>query len=144
MGLAEVVGTVQVHCSRRRLLRRGLEFHMCLINKSAHTKKSLETYLIHLVCLGRKKDKKFDHSGKWYIHKQESVQGNEMHEIIQYFDVETDHPVKSRKPNICCVTCVQSKVVAWNNSIRNCCFQDTKVSCYYYFYSSLRKEIDKL
>ena len=40
-GLPEVVGTVQqVHCSRRRLLRRGLEFHMCTINKSAHTKKS--------------------------------------------------------------------------------------------------------
>ena len=46
----EVVGTVQqVHCSWRRLLRRGLEFHVCTINKSAHTKKSLETYLIILV-----------------------------------------------------------------------------------------------
>ena len=33
-------GTVQeVHCSRKRLLRRGLEFHECTINKSAHTKK---------------------------------------------------------------------------------------------------------
>ena len=39
-GLPEVVGTVQqVHCSRRRLLRRGLEFHVWTINKSAHTKK---------------------------------------------------------------------------------------------------------
>ena len=38
-GLREVVGTVQVHCSRRRLLRRGLEFHVCTINKRAHTKK---------------------------------------------------------------------------------------------------------
>ena len=39
-GLPEVVGTVQqVHCSRRRLLRRGLEFHVCTINKSAHTEK---------------------------------------------------------------------------------------------------------
>ena len=39
-GLPEVVGAVQqVHCSRRRLLRRGLKFHMCTINKSAHTKK---------------------------------------------------------------------------------------------------------
>ena len=38
--LQEVVGTVQqVHCSRRRLLRRGLEFHVCTINKSAHMKK---------------------------------------------------------------------------------------------------------
>ena len=39
-GLAEVVWTVQqVHCSWRRLLRRGLKFHVCTINKSAHTKK---------------------------------------------------------------------------------------------------------
>ena len=33
----EVVGTV--HCSRRRWLRRGLEFHVYTINKSAHTEK---------------------------------------------------------------------------------------------------------
>ena len=39
-GLPEDVGTVQqVHCSRRRLLRRGLGFHACTPNKSAHTKK---------------------------------------------------------------------------------------------------------
>ena len=39
-GLREVVGTVQqVDCSWRRLLRRGVEFHVCTINKSAHTKK---------------------------------------------------------------------------------------------------------
>ena len=36
----EVVGTIeQVHCSRRRLLRRWLKFRACTINKSAHTKK---------------------------------------------------------------------------------------------------------
>ena len=39
-GYPEVVRTVQqVFCSQRRLLRRGLEFHVCSINKSAHTKK---------------------------------------------------------------------------------------------------------
>ena len=35
----KLLETVQVHCSRRRLLRRGLEFHVCTINKSAHMKK---------------------------------------------------------------------------------------------------------
>ena len=38
-GLPEVVGMVQVHCNRRRLLQRGLEFHVCTINERAHTKK---------------------------------------------------------------------------------------------------------
>ena len=38
--IAEVVGTAQqVHCNRRRLLGRGLEFHVCTINKSSHTRK---------------------------------------------------------------------------------------------------------
>ena len=32
-----------------KLLGRGLEFHVCTINKSAHTKKSLETYIMILV-----------------------------------------------------------------------------------------------
>ena len=37
--LPEVVGPVQqVYCSRRRLLQRGQEFHMCTINKNAHAK----------------------------------------------------------------------------------------------------------
>ena len=49
-GLSEVVGTVQqMHCSLRRLLRRDLVFHVCTINKSCHTKKSPETYLMILV-----------------------------------------------------------------------------------------------
>ena len=40
IGPSRIVGTVQqVHCRRRRLLRRGLEFHVCTINKSAHMKK---------------------------------------------------------------------------------------------------------
>ena len=40
LGLPEVVGMVQrVHCSWRRLLRRGLEFHVCTISKSANIKK---------------------------------------------------------------------------------------------------------
>ena len=47
--LPGVVGTVQVHCSWRRLLQRRLEFHVCTINISAYTKKSLETYLMVLV-----------------------------------------------------------------------------------------------
>ena len=39
-GLSQFVGTVQqVHCSQRSLLQRGLEFHVCTLNKSSHTKK---------------------------------------------------------------------------------------------------------
>ena len=44
-GLQDVFGRTQVHCIRRRLLRRGLEFHVYTINKSAHTKKVWELIL---------------------------------------------------------------------------------------------------
>ena len=33
-----------MHCNRRRLVRRGQEFHVCTINKSAHTKKSANLF----------------------------------------------------------------------------------------------------
>ena len=40
MGLPEVAGTVQqVYCRWRRLLQRILEFHVCTVYKSSHTKK---------------------------------------------------------------------------------------------------------
>ena len=45
-GLTEVVGTAeQVLYSRRRLLRRELEFHVCTIHKSAHMKKSRNLFI---------------------------------------------------------------------------------------------------
>ena len=45
----------QVHCSWMRLFRRGLEFHVCAINKRCPYGKSLETYLMILVYLNAKK-----------------------------------------------------------------------------------------
>ena len=42
-GLPKYDGSgLQVDCSRRRLLRGGLEFNVCTINKSAHAKKVLK------------------------------------------------------------------------------------------------------
>ena len=56
-GLPEVVGMVQqVHCSRRRLLQSGLEFHVCTINKSAHTKKVWKLITYQIVKLSYNED----------------------------------------------------------------------------------------
>ena len=38
-----------MHCSRRRLIRRGLEFHVCTLNKSAHTKKVWKLILVYII-----------------------------------------------------------------------------------------------
>ena len=37
--LPKLLERLNKHCSRRRLLRKALEFHVCIINKSARTKK---------------------------------------------------------------------------------------------------------
>ena len=47
----------QVHCSQRRLLWSGPEFHVCTINKCVHMKKSLKTYLMILLWPKIHKDK---------------------------------------------------------------------------------------
>ena len=40
-----------MHCRRRRLLRRGLKFHVYTINKSAHTKKVWKLIVCTFVCV---------------------------------------------------------------------------------------------
>ena len=55
----------QVHCSRRRLLRMGLEFHVCTINKSAHRKKvwKLIVCTSYMIC----KHILYIHTVKWRV-----------------------------------------------------------------------------
>ena len=42
----------------------------------------------------------FDHTKKWYMHYKESVLGNEMHELIWDFEIQTDHLISARRSNI--------------------------------------------
>ena len=44
----------QVRCSRRRLLQRRLEFHVCTINKSVHMKKSGKLFNDHRTSIAAK------------------------------------------------------------------------------------------
>ena len=43
---------------------------------------------------------KFDHTSKWYMHKPESVQENEMHKILCDFKIQTDYLIPVRRPDI--------------------------------------------
>ena len=43
---------------------------------------------------------KFDHITKWYMHKPESVLKNETHKNFQDFDIQTDHLLLLRCPNL--------------------------------------------
>ena len=43
---------------------------------------------------------KFDHTIKWYIHKPESVLENETHGILWDFEIQIDHPIRARRPDV--------------------------------------------
>ena len=42
----------------------------------------------------------FHHSTKWYMQKPESVLENETHKILWDFEVQTDHLIPARRPNL--------------------------------------------
>ena len=43
---------------------------------------------------------KFDHANKWYMHNPESVLENEMHKLLWDFDIQTDHLISARQPDL--------------------------------------------
>ena len=58
-----------------------------LVQKEYQTRHAWVGKVIHLeLC----KKLKFDHTTKWYMHKPESVQDNETHEILWDFEIQTD------------------------------------------------------
>ena len=43
---------------------------------------------------------KFDHTNKWYMHYPESVQENETHKLFWDFEIQTDHLISARRPDL--------------------------------------------
>ena len=43
---------------------------------------------------------KFDRKNKWYIHNPESILENEMHKILWDFEIQTDHLISARRPDL--------------------------------------------
>ena len=46
------------------------------------------------------KSLKFHHTDKWYMHKPGSVRDNKMHKILWDFEIQTDHPISARRPDL--------------------------------------------
>ena len=42
----------------------------------------------------------FGHTNKWYIYKPESVLENETHKDLWDFEIQTDHQISARRPNL--------------------------------------------
>ena len=43
---------------------------------------------------------KFDHTNKWYMHNSEFVRENETHRFLWDFEIQTDHLISARRPNL--------------------------------------------
>ena len=41
-----------------------------------------------------------DHMNKWYIHNPESLQDNKMHKVLWDFQIQTDHLISARRPDL--------------------------------------------
>ena len=42
----------------------------------------------------------FDHTNKWYMYNPASVRENDTHKLLWDFDIQTDHLISSRRPDI--------------------------------------------
>ena len=43
---------------------------------------------------------KFDHMSKWYMHYSESLLKNEIHKTLWDFDIQKDHLISVRRPDL--------------------------------------------
>ena len=43
---------------------------------------------------------KFDHTNKWYMHNPASVLENDTHKLLWDFDIQTDHLIPTRRPDL--------------------------------------------
>ena len=62
---------------------------------------------------GTMEDMKFDHTTKWYMHKQESAPKNVVHKILSDFEIQPDHLIPHRRPDQEMITKKKWLVVMW-------------------------------
>ena len=43
---------------------------------------------------------KFDNTNKWYMHNPESILENGTHKILWDFEIQTDHLISARRPDL--------------------------------------------
>ena len=54
---------------------------------------------------------KFDHTSKCYMHYPESVLENETHKLLWDFEIQTDHIISARRPDL---------VIKKRENLQNC------------------------
>ena len=60
---------------------------------------------------------KCDHRNKWYMHNPAPVLGNETQKLIWDFDVQTDHLILARRPDL---IMIKKKKKEKKENLQNC------------------------
>ena len=58
----------------------------------------------------------FDHTNKWYMHNPAPVQENDLHKLLWDFNIQTDHLIPARRPNLIIINKKKKK-----ENLQNCC-----------------------
>ena len=65
---------------------------------------------------------KFDYTNEWYMHNPESVLANETYKLLLDFEIQMDHLISARRPDL---------VIAYNNNNkkkRTCLLEEFVIS----------------
>ena len=65
---------------------------------------------------------KFDHTNKWYMHNPASVLENDTHKLLWDFDIQTDHLISVRRPDLIIINKKEKKKRKENlQNCEHCC-----------------------
>ena len=56
--------------------------------------------MVNVIYRGLRKKFEFDHTNKWYMHNPTSVLENDTHKLQRDFDIQTDHLISARRPDL--------------------------------------------
>ena len=59
---------------------------------------------------------KFDHANKWYMHNPASILENDTHKLLWDFDIQTDHLISARRPDLIIINNNNNK----KENLQNC------------------------
>ena len=62
---------------------------------------------------------KFDHTNKWYMHNPALVLENDSHKLLWDFNIQTDHLIPARRPDLIIINKKKKKENLLNS--RLCC-----------------------
>ena len=56
---------------------------------------------------------KFDHANKWYMHNPEAVLENDTHKLLWDFNIQTNHQISARRPDLIIINNKKKKKKIW-------------------------------